>query len=87
MARVSVLSNGSVRVIFTQREAEKNGLTARMGNVVGTPSVEEPATTTSKKPYECTVKSCYKFGHRFSEVGWFGNATARGHVAISPAHK
>lgn len=77
MARVSVLANGKVRVIFTQREAAKAGL---VGNVTG---AEEP----SKKPYVCEEKSCYKFGHRFSEVGWFGNETARGHVQISPAHK
>ena len=45
------------------------------------------ATKPAKKPYVCTEPTCYKFGHAFSEVGWNGNGTTKGHVQISPAHQ
>jgi hypothetical protein len=44
-------------------------------------------TPKASKPYVCTEPTCYKFGHAFSEVGWNGNGTTKGHVQISPAHK
>ena len=35
------------------------------------------------KPHKCSAKGCYKFGHRFTDAGWFGTSTTQGHLALA----
>ena len=37
--------------------------------------------------YTCEEPDCYKFGHKFSKVGWFGTDTSNGHIDIAKAHQ
>ena len=35
------------------------------------------------KSHKCNAKGCYKFGHRFTDTGWFGTSTTQGHLALA----
>lgn len=39
------------------------------------------------RPYKCEEPRCYKYGHRFTKTGWFGDGTKNGHFYIAPAHR
>jgi hypothetical protein len=39
------------------------------------------------KTHTCNERGCYKYGTSFTDKGWFGDDTHKGHVDISPAHR
>ena len=39
------------------------------------------------KTHTCKVKGCYKYGKSFTDAGWLGNGTNKGHIQISPFHR
>ena len=70
-----------------------SGITVSLNTVAVPASVPgvtfTPITTPvveSKPRFVCLEPTCYKAAHAFSEVGAFGNATAKGHFDLNPSH-